>query len=196
MPRSVPATSGVLVGFRPTRRARGDRDGSAETCTDRMSSASRPARRNRSCRGYRTEFAGPSSASATPGACRPTRRRSGDFRPGGDLADRGGSLGAGRRRRSPLAGVGGGDGRRRAPNGGDVSSRRLLNAHLPMSFPERRETVAGECLGCQTQFAVDVRLPLPAACTGLRSRRTQRADNGGNFRHCDRRTPSATPVTY
>ena len=24
--------------------------------------------------------------------------------------------------------------------------------------------MAGECLGCQTQFAVDVRLPLPAAC--------------------------------
>ena len=45
-----------------------------------------------------------------------------------------------------------------------MSSRRLLGAHLPASFPERRETVAGECLGCQTQFAVDVRLPLPAAC--------------------------------
>ena len=24
--------------------------------------------------------------------------------------------------------------------------------------------MAGECLGCQTQFAVDVRLPLPASC--------------------------------
>ena len=45
-----------------------------------------------------------------------------------------------------------------------MSSRRLLGAHLPASFPERRETVAGECLGCQTQFAVDVRLPLPAVC--------------------------------
>ena len=39
----------------------------------------------------------------------------------------------------------------------------VLGAHLPALFPERRETVAGECLGCQTQFAVDVRLPLPAA---------------------------------
>ena len=45
-----------------------------------------------------------------------------------------------------------------------MSSRRLLGAHLPPSFPERRETVAGEYLGCQTQFAVDVRLPLPAVC--------------------------------
>ena len=24
--------------------------------------------------------------------------------------------------------------------------------------------VAGECLGCQTQFAIDVRLPLPTLC--------------------------------
>ena len=39
---------------------------------------------------------------------------------------------------------------------------RLLGAHLPAASPERRETVAGECLGCQTQFAIDVRLPLPA----------------------------------
>ena len=31
-------------------------------------------------------------------------------------------------------------------------------------FPEHRETVMGECLGCLTQFAVDVRLPLPTAC--------------------------------
>ena len=45
-----------------------------------------------------------------------------------------------------------------------MSSLGLLGAHLPASFPERRETLAGECLGCQTQFAVDVRLPLPAAC--------------------------------
>ena len=45
-----------------------------------------------------------------------------------------------------------------------MSSRRLLGVHLPASSPERRETVAGECLGCQTRFAVDVRLPLPAVC--------------------------------
>ena len=45
-----------------------------------------------------------------------------------------------------------------------MSARRLLGAHLPASAPERRETVAGECLGCMTQFAVDVRLPLPAVC--------------------------------
>jgi len=36
--------------------------------------------------------------------------------------------------------------------------------HLPAVFPERRETVARECLGCQTHFAVGVRLPLPAVC--------------------------------
>jgi len=45
-----------------------------------------------------------------------------------------------------------------------VSSRRLLGAHLPTASPERRETVAAECLGCRTQFAVDVRLPLPSTC--------------------------------
>ncbi len=43
-----------------------------------------------------------------------------------------------------------------------MSARRLLGAHLPAASPERRETVAGECLGCLTQFAIDVRLPLPA----------------------------------
>ena len=42
--------------------------------------------------------------------------------------------------------------------------RRLLGAHLPAASPERRETVAGEYLGCLTQFAIDVRLPLPAVC--------------------------------
>ena len=41
---------------------------------------------------------------------------------------------------------------------------RLLGAHLPAASPERRETVAGECLGCRTRFAIDVRLPLPAVC--------------------------------
>ena len=45
-----------------------------------------------------------------------------------------------------------------------MSARLLLGAHLPPAAPERRETVAGECLGCQTQFALDVRLPLPAVC--------------------------------
>ena len=41
---------------------------------------------------------------------------------------------------------------------------RLLGAHLPAVFPERRQTVAGACLGCRTRFAVDVRLPLPTVC--------------------------------
>ena len=45
-----------------------------------------------------------------------------------------------------------------------MSARRLLGAHLPAASPERRETVAGQCLGCLTQFAIDVRLPLPATC--------------------------------
>ena len=45
-----------------------------------------------------------------------------------------------------------------------MSSRRLLGAHLPAAFPERRETVAGDCAGCLTRFAIDVRLPLPARC--------------------------------
>ena len=57
-----------------------------------------------------------------------------------------------------------------------MSSRRLLGAHLPASFPERRETVAGECLGCQTQFAVDVRLPLPAVCPDCGADVLARAD--------------------
>jgi hypothetical protein len=60
-----------------------------------------------------------------------------------------------------------------------VSSRRLLGAHLPASFPERRETVAGECLGCQTQFTVDVRLPLPAACPDCGADVLARADIEG-----------------
>ncbi len=42
--------------------------------------------------------------------------------------------------------------------------RRLLGAHLPAASPERRETAAGQCPGCLTQFAIDVRLPLPAVC--------------------------------
>ena len=45
-----------------------------------------------------------------------------------------------------------------------MSARRLLGAQLPAASPERRETVAGQCLGCLTQFAIDVRLPLPATC--------------------------------
>ena len=45
-----------------------------------------------------------------------------------------------------------------------MSSRRLLGAHLPAASPERRETVSGECLGCLTRFAIDVRLLLPARC--------------------------------
>ena len=45
-----------------------------------------------------------------------------------------------------------------------MSSRRLLGAHLPAVSPQRRETVAGQCLGCRTRFAIDVRLPLPVKC--------------------------------
>ena len=45
-----------------------------------------------------------------------------------------------------------------------MSARRLLGAPLPGASEERREPVAGQCLGCQTWFAVDVRLPLPAVC--------------------------------
>ena len=62
------------------------------------------------------------------------------------------------------AGAVGQDGRRRTPGGGGVSGRRLLGAHLPAVCPERRETVAGMCLGCRTPFAIDARLPLPARC--------------------------------
>ena len=61
-----------------------------------------------------------------------------------------------------------------------MSSRRLLGAHLPASVPERRETVAGECLGCQTQFAVDVRLPLPATCPDCGADVLARADIEGD----------------
>ena len=60
-----------------------------------------------------------------------------------------------------------------------MSNRRLLGAHLPASFPERRETVARERLSCQTQFAVDVRLPLPAACPDCGADMLARADIEG-----------------
>ena len=62
-----------------------------------------------------------------------------------------------------------------------MSSRRLLGAHLPASFPERRETVAAECLGCQTQFAVDVRLPLPTAYPDCGADVLARADIDGPY---------------
>ena len=71
------------------------------------------------------------------------------------------------------------DGRRRAPGGGDVSSRRLLGAHLPAAYPERRETVAGECLGCMTQFAVDVAAASAGDVSGLRSRRARSRGHRG-----------------
>ena len=45
-----------------------------------------------------------------------------------------------------------------------MSARRLQGAHLPVAFLERRGAVSGECLGCRTQFAIDVRMPLPATC--------------------------------
>ena len=60
-----------------------------------------------------------------------------------------------------------------------MSARRLLGAHLPPASPERRETVAGECLGCGTQFAIDVRLPLPATCPDCGANVLARADIEG-----------------
>lgn len=45
-----------------------------------------------------------------------------------------------------------------------MSARRLLGEHLPAASPAWRETVAGQCVGCRMQFAIDVRLPLPATC--------------------------------
>ena len=72
---------------------------------------------------------------------------------------------AGFRRYPRLAELGGCDGRRRTlGGGGELNARRLLGAHLPAASPERRETVAGQCPGCLTQFSIDVRLPLPATC--------------------------------
>ena len=60
-----------------------------------------------------------------------------------------------------------------------MSARRLLGAHLPAAYPERRETVAGECLGCRTQFAGDVRQPLPATCPDCGADVLARADIAG-----------------
>ena len=60
-----------------------------------------------------------------------------------------------------------------------MSARRLLGAHLPAAYPERRETVAGQCLGCLTQFAIDVRLPLPAVCPDCGADVLARADIEG-----------------
>ena len=59
-----------------------------------------------------------------------------------------------------------------------MSARRLLGAHLPAASPERRETVTGEYLGCQTQFAIDVRLPLLAVCPDCGADVLVRADIG------------------
>ena len=63
-----------------------------------------------------------------------------------------------------------------------MSVRRLLGAHLPEVFPERREKVAGECLGCRTRFAVDVRLPLPATCPDCGDRRARPGGHRGSGR--------------
>ena len=70
-------------------------------------------------------------------------------------------------------------------------SSRLLGAHLPAASPERRETVAGECLGCLTQFAIDVRLPLPARCPDCGADVLARADIKGPA--TQRRLPFDTP---
>ena len=45
-----------------------------------------------------------------------------------------------------------------------MSGQRLIGAHLPATYPERRETRAGRCSSCLTRFAVDVRLPSPVKC--------------------------------
>jgi TPR repeat protein len=37
----------------------------------------------------------------------------------------------------------------------------------------------GECLGCMTQFAIDMRLPLPATLSGLRGRRARQRGHQG-----------------
>ena len=57
-----------------------------------------------------------------------------------------------------------------------VESARAAGAHLPTPFPERRDTAKGECLGCLTQFAIDVRLPLPAVCPDCGADVLTRAD--------------------
>ena len=75
--------------------------------------------------------------------------------------------------------AGSSDGRHRARGGGEMSGSRLLGAHLPAMNPARRETVAGECLGCRAQFAVDVRLPLPATCPDCGADVLARADIEG-----------------
>ena len=72
---------------------------------------------------------------------------------------------------------------------GAVSARRLLGAHLPAASPERRETVAGECLGCQTQFAIDVRLPLAAVCPDCGAEVLLRADIEGPERSAGCHSP-------
>ena len=41
------------------------------------------------------------------------------------------------------------------------------------------ETVAGECLGCRTQFAIDVRLPRSATCPDCGADVLARADIEG-----------------
>ena len=81
----------------------------------------------------------------------------------GASSRRSGPLGAGRRRCHRLAGS-----RRRGRTMSCTWRWRheqpaaAGGAHLPAASPERRETVAGECLDCLAQFAIDVRLPLPA----------------------------------
>ena len=61
-----------------------------------------------------------------------------------------------------------------------MNSRRLLGAHLPASFPERRETVAGECLGCQTQFARRRAAAAADDVSGLRGRRARAGGHRGS----------------
>lgn len=60
-----------------------------------------------------------------------------------------------------------------------MSARRLLGAHLPAASPQLRETVAGQCLDCRMQFAIDVRLPLPATCPDCGADVLARADIEG-----------------
>ena len=75
-----------------------------------------------------------------------------------DRTDRGAPLGCWTPARPSAGPFGGGwDGRRRAPSvGGRVERAAAAEGHICRVFPERWETVAGECLGCLTQFAIDV----------------------------------------
>ena len=45
-----------------------------------------------------------------------------------------------------------------------MTAQRLIGAWLPAIFPEQRETISAACSACTTVYAVDLRVPMPAAC--------------------------------